>query len=157
MHKPWHEKAVFVWIPHHPSSFISGFVVQWGIPGDPLIAQEWRGRVIKDDPATIKKNVRGTISFAASGPNSRTSQVFINFGNNIQLDMEGFSPFGKVAGKGMEVVDAIYSAHGQSPDQGKIQSEGNKYLEAAFPNLSYIIDARIIWAVDMELKAGKDL
>jgi peptidyl-prolyl cis-trans isomerase A (cyclophilin A) len=128
--------------------------VQWGIPGDPLIAETWRSRVIKDDPVTTA-NIRGTISFATSGPNSRTSQVFINFQDNINLDSMGFSPFGKVAGDGMKAVDAIYSGYGQSPDQGQIQAQGNVYLESAFPKLSYIIDAKIVG--DDQANTAKDL
>lgn len=128
--------------------------MQWGIPGDPLVAKEWRNRVIKDDPVTTA-NVRGTISFATSGPNTRTTQVFINFGDNINLDAMGFSPFGKVAGDGMKIVDAIYSGYGQQPDQGQIQTQGNTYLESAFPNLSYIIDARIVSSD--EANTAKDL
>ena len=92
------------------------FISIGGIPGDPLIAAEWKSRVIKDDPVTTS-NHRGTISFATSGPNSRTSQVFINFNSNENLDAMGFSPFGRVAGNGMEVVDAINAEYGQQPDQ----------------------------------------
>ena len=77
-----------------------------------------------------------------SQPNSRTTQVFINFGNNANLDGMGFAPFGEVV-EGMEVVDAFYSGYGESPNQGQIQARGNEYLEADFPNLSYIVRATI--------------
>ena len=112
--------------------------------------------MIKDDPVTTA-NVRGTISFATSGPNSRTSQVFINFADNINLDSMGFSPFGKVKGEGIKAVDAIFAGYGQTPDQGQIQSQGNAYLESSFPNLSYIIDAKIVDGGEAETNTAKDL
>mmetsp|Transcript_5937 Transcript_5937/g.20217 ORF Transcript_5937/g.20217 Transcript_5937/m.20217 type:complete len:199 (+) Transcript_5937:66-662(+) len=115
---------------------VPNFVVQWGIPGKPEAAAEWRDNKIKDDPVT-QRNERGTITFATSGKDSRTTQVFINFKDNLNLDGMGFSPFGKVV-RGMEVVDAIYSGYGESPNQGTIQTEGNKYLKKNFPKLSYI-------------------
>lgn len=121
---------------------VSGFMVQWGIPGKPTVANEWRGKKIPDDEVK-ESNKRGTITFATSGKDSRTTQVFINFVDNANLDGMGFAPFGKVI-KGMDVVDAIYNKHGESPDQGRIQSEGNTYLKKAFPNLSYIKSATLV-------------
>uniref|UniRef100_A0A7S2DKL8 peptidylprolyl isomerase n=1 Tax=Octactis speculum TaxID=3111310 RepID=A0A7S2DKL8_9STRA len=117
-------------------------MVQWGIPGKPSIAAEWRDKKIKDDPV-VKSNERGTITFATSGTDSRTTQVFINFVDNTNLDGMGFSPFGKVV-KGMDVVDAIYAGHGETPNQGRIQAEGNRYLKKTFPKLSYITHAAIV-------------
>ena len=121
---------------------VSGFMVQWGIPGKPSVAAEWREKKIKDDEVK-ESNKRGTITFATSGKDSRTTQVFINFVDNANLDGMGFAPFGKVI-KGMDVVDAIYSGHGESPSQSEIQSAGNTYLKRNFPALSYIKSAKIV-------------
>jgi peptidyl-prolyl cis-trans isomerase A (cyclophilin A) len=126
---------------------ISGFMVQFGISGDPKISAPWRAARIKDDPVKLS-NKRGTITFATSGPDSRTSQVFINFADNNGLDGQGFSPFGQVT-SGMNVVDALFSGYGEGaprgrgPDQGRIQSEGNAYLTKDFPNLDYVKKATI--------------
>jgi peptidyl-prolyl cis-trans isomerase A (cyclophilin A) len=126
---------------------VSGFMVQFGINGEPKIAAPWRGATIKDDPVK-QSNKRGYITFATSGPDSRTSQVFINFADNAGLDRQGFSPFGQVA-SGMNVVDALFSGYGEGapsgrgPDQGRIQREGNAYLKKDFPNLDYIKKATI--------------
>jgi peptidyl-prolyl cis-trans isomerase A (cyclophilin A) len=127
---------------------ISGFMVQFGINGDPKISTPWRGAQIKDDPVK-QSNKRGFITFATSGPNSRTTQVFINFADrNAALDGQGFSPFGQVT-TGMNVVDALYSGYGEGapngrgPDQGRIQFEGNAYLTKDFPNLDYVKKATI--------------
>lgn len=121
---------------------VPGFVAQFGIPGDPEMSAVWSQKKIKDDPV-VASNTRGTISFATSGPNSRTTQVFINFGDNANLDAMGFAPFGRVT-EGMDVVDSIYSKDGQNPDQGAIQRKGNEYLESAYPNLDYIKKVTII-------------
>ncbi|MFP6582037.1 MAG: peptidylprolyl isomerase [Candidatus Hydrogenedentota bacterium] len=115
---------------------ISGALVQFGISGDPEKSAIWHKRMIKDDPVK-GSNTRGTISFATSGPDSRTSQVFINFRDNTQYDGMGFAPFGKVI-EGMDVLEAVYSKDGQNPDQGAIRRKGNAYLESAYPNLDYI-------------------
>jgi peptidyl-prolyl cis-trans isomerase A (cyclophilin A) len=127
---------------------ISGFMAQFGIHADPAISRVWYGARIQDDKV-IESNTRGMVSFATSGPNSRTTQLFINFGDNSQLDGMDFSPFGKVI-EGMEVVDALYSGYGEGaprgrgPDQMRIQNEGNAYLNAAYPNLDTIKTARIL-------------
>jgi peptidyl-prolyl cis-trans isomerase A (cyclophilin A) len=126
---------------------ISGFMVQFGINGDPKISAPWRTATIKDDPVK-QSNKRGYITFATSGPDSRTSQVFINFADNGGLDRQGFSPFGQVS-SGMEVVDALYSGYGEGapqgrgPDQSRIQREGNNYLMKDFPRLDYVKKASI--------------
>jgi len=126
---------------------ISGFMVQFGINGDPKLSAPWRGATIKDDPVK-QSNKRGFITFATSGPDSRTSQVFINFADNSRLDGQGFSPFGQVT-SGMNVVDALFSGYGEGapsgrgPDQGRIQREGNAYLKKDFPDLDYIKKATI--------------
>jgi len=116
---------------------ISGFMAQFGIHPKPAIAAEWFGKKLIDDPV-IESNKRGYISFATSGKDSRTTQMFINFADNGNLDGMGFSPFGKVLGDGMSVVDRIFAGHGETPNQGEIQSKGNAYLKRQFPKLSYI-------------------
>lgn len=126
---------------------ISGFMVQFGINGDPAISSRWRNAHINDDPVK-QSNARGMITFATAGPNTRTTQVFINFGNNSMLDGKGFAPFGQVI-SGMNVVDALYSGYGEGapggagPEQGRVQSEGNAYLTSQFPKLDYIKSATI--------------
>jgi len=126
---------------------IGGFMAQVGISGDPAMNRIWRGRQIKDDPVT-QSNTRGMVTFATGGPNTRTTQVFINFGNNRSLDQMGFSPFGKV--RDMGPVDALYSGYGEGapqgrgPNQGAIQAQGNTYLRESFPKLDYIEKAEIL-------------
>jgi peptidyl-prolyl cis-trans isomerase A (cyclophilin A) len=123
---------------------ISGFMVQFGINGDPNLNTDWRQSQIQDDPVK-QSNKRGYVTFAkSSAPNSRTTQVFINFGDNgTNLDGMGFAPFGKVV-EGMKVVNSIYSGYGDNPDQGRIQMEGNAYLEKSFSKLDYIKSAVIV-------------
>lgn len=121
---------------------VPNFVVQWGIPADPNLAAQWKNKRIKDDPVKTT-NAKGTITFATSGPNSRTTQMFINFVDNSRLDGMGFSPFGKVI-KGMDVVESIFAGYGQGPDQGQVQSRGNAYLKESFPKLDFIRRARIV-------------
>ncbi len=126
---------------------ISGFMVQFGINADPKLSAVWREARIKDDPVR-QSNKRGLITFATAGPNTRTTQVFINFGDNNMLDRQGFAPFGQVV-SGMPVVDALYSGYGegapggQGPEQGRIQQEGNAYLIKQFGKLDYIKKATI--------------
>lgn len=121
---------------------VPGFVVQWGYPGDPALNKKWAGS-IPDDPVAAS-NERGTITFAAtSEPNSRSTQLFINYGDNARLDSLGFAPLGKVL-SGMDVLDGIYSGYGQNPDQGRIVEAGNSYLAKEFPKLDYIKTARVV-------------
>lgn len=127
---------------------ISGFMVQFGLSGDPERDEKWRGQPLEDDPVT-QSNQRGRLTFATAGPNSRTTQLFINFADNAALDQQGFSPVGEVT-KGMEeVVDQLYAQYGEGhpqgrgPSQMKIRMEGNAYLEANFPELDHIKSARI--------------
>ena len=126
---------------------IDGFMAQFGIHGTPAVASAWRNAQIKDDPVK-QSNKRGYVVFATAGPNTRTTQLFINFGDNAALDKQGFSPFGEVT-KGMDVVDKIYNGYGEGaprgkgPDQGRTQAEGNAYLTKEFPKLDYIKTATI--------------
>ncbi|MGH6671880.1 MAG: peptidylprolyl isomerase [Xanthobacteraceae bacterium] len=126
---------------------ISGFMVQFGINGDPRVSAVWRHANIKDDPVT-QSNGRGFITFATAGPNTRTTQVFINFADNRALDNQGFAPFGRVV-SGMNVVDALYAGYGEGapqgagPDQQRIQQQGNAYLIRNFSKLDYIKKATI--------------
>jgi peptidyl-prolyl cis-trans isomerase A (cyclophilin A) len=121
---------------------ISGFMAQVGIHGDPHVAAAWRDQRIPDDPVR-QSNTRGMVTFATAGPNTRTTQIFINYGDNRRLDGSGFAPFGKVV-DGMEVVDRLYAGYGegspggQGPDQSRIEAEGNAYLEREFPKLDQV-------------------
>ena len=110
------------------------FMVQFGINGDPAVQGPWRDANLTDDPAT-HSNKRGTMTFANAGPNSRSSQVFINFRDNTFLDEQGFAPFG--------AVDKINAEYGERPEQGAIQQQGNAYLTQAFPRLDYVKKATI--------------
>jgi peptidyl-prolyl cis-trans isomerase A (cyclophilin A) len=121
---------------------VPGFVVQFGLAGDPAVIRKWDMPIQDETPKT--SNVRGTLTFAASQmPNSRTTQMFINLGDNQRLDGIGFAPIGKVV-SGMEFVDMIYSGDGENPQQELIQAQGNAYLQKQFPNLDYIKTARIV-------------
>jgi peptidyl-prolyl cis-trans isomerase A (cyclophilin A) len=120
---------------------IDGFMAQFGIHGKPEIAAKWRDDKIKDDPVK-ESNLRSYVSFATSGADTRTTQMFINFKDNTNLDGMGFSPFARVV-KGMDVVDRIFKI-GEKPNQGEIQSRGNKYLKREFPRLTYITDAVVV-------------
>jgi len=121
---------------------IPGFVVQFGLNGDPKVAAEWERKRLKDDPVKTS-NEPGTITFATAGPNTRTTQLFINLGNNARLDRMGFSPFGTVI-EGFDVVRKINAEYGEQPNQGRITAEGNAYLEKSFPRLDYIKTAGIV-------------
>jgi len=126
---------------------IPKFMVQFGINGDPSIQRNWVGATINDDPVT-QSNKRGTITFATAGPNSRTTQVFINYVDNgttgARLDSQGFAPFGEVV-SGMDVVDKLNAKYGGTPSnqQQRIQTDGNKFLDADFPGLDRIKTATI--------------
>jgi cyclophilin family peptidyl-prolyl cis-trans isomerase len=127
---------------------ISGFMVQFGINGDPAVSKVWQTARIPIDPVK-ESNKRGYITYAMAGsPDSRTTQVFINFRDNGALDAQGFAPFGQVV-SGMEVVDKLYSQYGEGapsgkgPNQGRVQAEGNAYLTKEFPNLDYIKKATV--------------
>jgi peptidyl-prolyl cis-trans isomerase A (cyclophilin A) len=126
---------------------ISGFMVQFGIHGDPKVSAPWRDARLQDDPVK-QSNKRGYVTYAMGGPNTRTSQVFINFGDNARLDSMGFPPFGRVV-TGMEVVDKLNAEYGEGapngagPDQSRMQMEGNAYLTKDFARLDYVKKATI--------------
>jgi peptidyl-prolyl cis-trans isomerase A (cyclophilin A) len=127
---------------------IANFMVQFGIHGDPAVNQVWREARIPDDPVS-QSNKRGMVTYAMAGPDTRTTQLFINFRDNAGLDGQGFSPFGRVV-EGMTVVDALYSGYGEGaprgtgPDQGRAQMEGNAYLKNSFPRMDFVKTARIV-------------
>lgn len=127
---------------------LPGFVAQFGIAGNPSLQTEWRSKSLQDDPVRVS-NTRGTIVFATAGPNTRTTQIFINTADNAFLDKQGFSPIGRVV-EGMEYVDKFYAGYGEGaprgrgPNQGLIQAKGNAYLTEAFPKLSYISSANFM-------------
>ena len=118
---------------------IPGFVAQFGIHGKPSVSALWRDKTIPDDNVT-QSNVAYMVSFATSGKDSRTTQMFINLVDNEQLDPMGFAPFAKIT-SGFDYVDEIYSENGEKPHQGYIQQDGNKYLKKNFPKLSYVVSA----------------
>ena len=119
---------------------VPGFVVQFGVSGDPATTAKWKDMNLTDDPVK-ESNTVGTVTYATAGPNTRTTQLFINLGNNARLDGMGFAPFGRVI-SGMDAVMKIYSAYGESPDQSQIEARGNAYLEQ-FPMLDSIRKATI--------------
>ena len=127
---------------------IPNFMAQFGMNGEPQVTAAWQNAKIPDDPVT-QSNTRGMVTFAISGTNSRTTQVFINFKDNANLDGMGFSPFGKIV-EGMEVVDALYSGYGEGaprgngPGQAQITMRGNEFLKAEFKELDYVKTAKIV-------------
>ena len=127
---------------------IKGFVVQWGIHKDPEVTKKWNNLVIPDD-LVRQSNRRGTITFATDGPNTRTTEPFINLADNKRLDARGFAPFGEVV-EGMDVVDKLYAGYGDGPpkgegvDQNKAEAQGNEYIEGNFPKLDKILTARLV-------------
>jgi len=127
---------------------LQGFMAQFGISAYPEVSQVWETARIKDDPVT-QSNKRGYLTFATAGPNTRTTQLFINFGNNEGLDRQGFAPFGVVT-DGMNVVDKLYNGYGEGapsgrgPDQGMVQQRGRAYLEKGFPKLDTIRTATLV-------------
>jgi peptidyl-prolyl cis-trans isomerase A (cyclophilin A) len=120
---------------------VPDFMVQFGLNGDPAIQKNWANANIQDDPKN-QSNKKGFVTFATRGPNTRTTQIFVNFKDNAFLDAQGFTPFGQVV-SGMEVVEKITSQYGEKPNQGMIQSEGNAYLNKEFPKLDFVKKATI--------------
>lgn len=127
---------------------VRNFVAQFGISFDTAAANLWSQLRIPDDPVK-QKNKKGTITFAAQGAASRTTQVFINLKDNVDLDKSGFAPIGRVV-EGMEVVEQLYTSYGEmaprgnGPDPKRIEREGKAYLERSFPRLDYIKRATIL-------------
>lgn len=123
---------------------VNGFMAQIGIHGDPEVNMKWRPATIQDDPSAGQSNKPGYVTFAKTGmPNSRTTQIFFNFGDNAGLDGQGFTPFGRVI-DGTSVLGELNLEYGEAPDQGAIQSQGNAYLRANFPRLDYVKTARLV-------------
>jgi len=124
---------------------VPGFVVQFGIGPTPAVSAAWKHTEIKDDPVT-QSNKRGSLTFATAGPNTRTTQVFINLKDNGRLDGMGFAPFGVVDGNGMNVVEMMYEGYGDNagPDQDQLEKQGDPYLKKGWPKLDYIKSATIV-------------
>lgn len=120
---------------------VPGFVVQFGVNGNPRVNEVWDTLKIVDD-SVRKSNLRGSVSFASQGPDTRSHQIFINLADNARLDPLGFAPFGRVV-EGMDVVDSLYTGYGEQPDQLYIQTVGNSYLTRMFPKLDYVKTARV--------------
>eukprot|EP00747_Dinoflagellata_sp_TGD_P213052 gnl/TRDRNA2_/TRDRNA2_86068_c0_seq4.p1 gnl/TRDRNA2_/TRDRNA2_86068_c0~~gnl/TRDRNA2_/TRDRNA2_86068_c0_seq4.p1 ORF type:complete len:343 (-),score=70.15 gnl/TRDRNA2_/TRDRNA2_86068_c0_seq4:151-1179(-) len=120
---------------------VPNFMIQFGIPPEAAVAKQWIFKHITDDPVSVS-NKRGLLTFATSGKDSRTTQMFINTVDNSFLDNQGFSPFAEVI-KGMDIIDSIYSGAGEKPDQGQIETKGNTYLAADFPQLTFIQHATL--------------
>jgi cyclophilin family peptidyl-prolyl cis-trans isomerase len=127
---------------------VPGFIAQFGIPGDPAITQVWKDRRMLDDSARAR-NVRGMIAYAMTGPNTRTTQLFISLVDNSRIDVQGFAPIGRVV-SGMEVVDQLYGGYGETAGGGmragrqeRMMSEGNRHLDRDFPKLDRLMKARV--------------
>lgn len=121
---------------------VRGFVAQFGLPADPQLGRAWSSQVIPDD-AVRQPNRRGTVAFASAGPNTRTTQLFINLADNLRLDALGFAPIGQVV-EGLGTVDGLYGQYGERPSQDSIRLQGDTYLKRAYPNLDQIRTATIV-------------
>jgi homoserine O-acetyltransferase len=131
---------------------VPGYIAQFGLPGNPAVTALWKDRAIADDPApqVPQSNVRGTFAFAMTGPDTRTTQLYVNLADNTKLDAQGFRPLGRVIA-GMEVVDHLYSGYGEGAGggmrggkQGKIVASGNAHLDAEYPKLSRLLHAHLL-------------
>jgi homoserine O-acetyltransferase len=129
---------------------VPGFIVQWGIAGDPRVSAVWLHRTILDDSLAVASNVRGTIAFAFTDKDTRATQVYINLVDNTRLDGQGFRPFGRVV-EGMDVVDSLYGGYGESSGGGmraakqdSLVAGGNAYLDRVFPRLDHLIRAVVL-------------
>ncbi len=128
---------------------IEGFVAQFGMHGEPQVQVRWSAATIPDDPVAAS-NMRGTVTFAKGGPNTRTTQLFINLVDNTTLDGDGFAPIGGVV-EGMDVVDRIHSGYGELAGRGgngpvaqNIAARGNEYLAESFPEMDYVVSAALV-------------
>ena len=121
---------------------VRGFVVQFGLPADPQLGKSWSSQLIPDDPVR-HPNRRGTVAFASAGPNTRTTQLFVNLADNLRLDALGFAPIGQVV-EGLQVADGLYGQYGERPSQDSIRLQGDAYLKRVYPNLDQIRTARIV-------------
>jgi cyclophilin family peptidyl-prolyl cis-trans isomerase len=122
---------------------VPGFVAQWGIHGDTAVSARWRDATIPDDPPRTG-NVRGTVAFAASGPDTRATEVFVSTGDHRRaLDRQRFAPFGTVVA-GMDVVDRLNGEYGEEPNYAKIKRQGTAYLQRWFPALDSVVTARVV-------------
>jgi cyclophilin family peptidyl-prolyl cis-trans isomerase len=131
------------------SRTVAGWITQFGIAGDPAVTAVWEHRTIRDDPVRAS-NVRGSITFAMTGPDTRTTQLSISRRDNVRQDGEGFAPLGYVV-EGMEVVDSLYSGYGERSGGGmragkqqRVLTEGNAYLDRDFPLLDHLIRATVV-------------
>ena len=125
------------------------FIAQFGIPGDPAIARVWKDRAMPDDSVRTS-NVRGSIAYAMTGPNTRTTQLFISLVDNSRLDAQGFAPIGRVV-SGMDVVDRLYGGYGESAGGGmragkqdRMMNEGIRHLDQDFPKLDRLVRAHVV-------------
>jgi peptidyl-prolyl cis-trans isomerase A (cyclophilin A) len=132
---------------------VPGFVVQFVLSADPAVNRVWTDAKIKDDPV-LQSNKRGNLVFATAGPNTRTTQLFVNYADNARLDAMGFAPFGAVV-EGMDVVDKIFPGYRESPQQDLIANQGDAYLKANFPKIDKIKLAQIVPAVQPSPAAAK--
>jgi len=128
---------------------ITDFVAQFGVSAYPAVSAAWKEANIKDDPVT-QSNKKGSLTFATAGPNTRTTQLFINLKDNTRLDSMGFAPFAVVEADGMNIVEQLYQGYGEGapggtgPDQDQIQTKGKPYLDKGWPKLDWIKTARVI-------------
>lgn len=121
---------------------VDGHLAQFGMHGNPAVGKAWSNAAVKDDPVR-HGNTRGTVAFASRGPNTRTTQVFINLADSTFLDRLGFAPFAEVVA-GMDIAARLYAGYDERPDQERIEAEGNAYLIKVFPNLDYIKTIAIV-------------
>jgi peptidyl-prolyl cis-trans isomerase A (cyclophilin A) len=121
---------------------VPNFIVQFGLGPNPAVNKVWQNANFRDDPVK-ESNKRGTLTFATAGPNTRTTQLFINLKDNAPLDAQGFAPFGTVV-EGMDIVDKIYPGYGERPAQDKITNEGKAYVDKNFPQLDRITAAKVL-------------
>lgn len=122
--------------------YVPDFVVQFGIAGMPSVSAAWNTPPIKDDPV-VMSNTQGTIAFATAGPNTRTTQVYINLKDNSGLDAQGFAAFGRVTAGFDVLAKGVYQGYGGDPDQDLIYSQGDVYLHKSFPKLSYTLSTTL--------------